>query len=210
MRSDKRHFKWQLNSSLIIKFDFHYIMYVHRVMNYVPKYILEPAQYSFRLVNSGGADKRKFGHLNTKVVHLNSLFFVRFINTCNYHFLFTMISCLRSIHAWKSRNSNDTAIFTAICSIWPRVSCRGHHISFHVGSPLPKRSENTFLTTRIIIWLHFILWRVSPPGRSLLYWFRLLNTDAVGYSWRSTSRRDRVLLNEGNFLSHYFPQSILL
>jgi len=45
-----------------MKFDFHYIMYVHGVMNYVPNYILEPAQYSFRLVNSGGADKRKFGH----------------------------------------------------------------------------------------------------------------------------------------------------
>jgi len=44
-----------------IRFPLYYI-YVHRVMNYVPNYILEPAQYSFCLVNSGGADKRKFGH----------------------------------------------------------------------------------------------------------------------------------------------------
>ena len=119
-----------------------------------------------------------------------------------------MISCLRSIHAWKSRNSNDKAIFTALCSIWPRVSCRGHQISFHVGSPLPKRSENTFLTIRIRIWLHSVFWRVSPPGRSLLYWTRLLNNDMVGHSWRSTSRQDRVL-NQENFLYNIiFPNNI--
>ena len=36
------------------------------------------------------------------------------------------------------------------------------------------------------------------PGRSLFYWTRLLNNDMVGYSWRSTSRQDRVL-NQKNF-----------
>ena len=81
-------------------------------------------------------------------------------------------------------------------------SCRRHHVTSHVGSPLPKRSENTFQATRIRIWLHSVLWRVFlPPGRPLFYWNRLLNKDMVGHSWRSKSRQDRVL-NQENFLYH--------
>ena len=79
-----------------------------------------------------------------------------------------------------------------------RVSCRGHHISFHVGSPLPKRSENTFLTIRIRIWLHSVFWRVSPPPDGPCYigtgcWIKIwlvtldaLNLVKIGYSTKRT------------------------
>jgi len=101
------------------------------------------------------------------------------------------IYCCICIYIYKCRCTKDLAILIAICSIQHEEDCRRHHFTFLV--------ETAFLTIRNGYTLYSGVW--SPPGRSLLYWTRLLNNDMVGHSWRSTSRQDRVL-NLENFLYH--------
>ena len=100
------------------------------------------------------------------------------------------IYCCICIHIYMCRCTKDLAILIAICSIQHEEDCRRHHFTFHV--------ETAFLTIRIRIWLHSVLWRVVPSpdgpcsigtGCWITIW--LVTLDAlhlvkIGYSTRRT------------------------
>ena len=100
------------------------------------------------------------------------------------------IYCCICIYIYKCRCTKDLAILIAICSIQHEEDCRRHHFTFHV--------ETAFLTIRIRIWLHSVLWRVvpSPDGPCSIgtgCWIKIwlvtldaLNLVKIGYSTRRT------------------------
>ena len=100
------------------------------------------------------------------------------------------IYCCICIYIYKCRCTKDLAILIAICSIQHGEGCRRHHFTFHV--------ETAFLTIRIRIWLHSVLWRVvpSPDGPCSIgtgCWITIwlvtldaLNLVKIGYSTRRT------------------------